>query len=513
MNEVFMLDNQDISIENMVAVARDHRPVELSAGYLDRLRRSRRLVDKFVDEERTIYGLTTGFGKNLNYVISRDEAAKLQENIVLSHSAAVGAPLPEDVVRAFMFMVLVNVGQGFSGTSPAVIERLADLLNRGVHPYAPYEGHIGSLSCEAFVALTLIGQGQAYYQGELMDSAQALERAGLKPISLSYKDGLSVISGSTLACAMAGLALYDLTAAANSLLLATAMTFEALEGNRMTFDPRMQTLKKHVDQLKAAETLLAILDGSEILDDARPRRLQDPVMLRVAAHVHGGAVRMIKEAADAVTLEMNSVSDNPVIVPQGDEFKDGVALMGGNFDSTYITLYCDSAALAAAMLAKISDKRVDRLNYQAESHLPSFLTGGEPGLNSGYMIPQYTVAGLFGEISHLAAPISVQSISSCAGHESPVTMATLAADRLLKIASRLQYIAAIELMMAAQAIELRKPARPSSSNRKVLEAIRKRVDPLTDDRFYHHDILAILELIKKNELVASVEAEIGMPLT
>lgn len=499
--EVFQLQGQKIRIEDIVKVARDGIKVEFSSEYQKRIESSNRLLLRFVEEGRLIYGVTTGFGKNMDFVISPKDAKRLQENIIRSHSAAVGEPLPREIVRAYLFMVLCNAGKGYSGTSPHVLEQLRQMLNCDILAYAPSEGNIGSLSTEAFIALAAIGEGMAYREGKLMTAKQALRESGLTPISLSYKDGLSIISGSALSCAWAALAAFDIRNGARHLNLSAAMTFEALEGNTNAFDQRLHELKHHRDQHEQAQWFRSALSNSVILADSKHKKLQDPCFLRVLPHVHGSAQSMLSYCWGNVENEINSVSDNPLIYPENAEYTDGEGLMGGNFDSSYITLACDGMALAASMMAKLSDKRVDRLNDRQQSGLPPFLSGMNPGLNSGFMIPQYTVAGLFSEISHLSTPLSVQSVSTCAGHESPATMASLSASRLFQIGRKLQYIAAIELMMACQGVEWRGSEKSSPFNHEIFKKIRTAVPSLEDDRCYSGDIEKILAMIKNGDLI------------
>lgn len=501
--EKVLLGEEKVSIEEIVAVARHKATVSFSKEFENRVNGSNQLVNTFVRENRTIYGITTGFGKNVEFVIPPDQAEALQTNIVRSHSAAVGEPVEKEVARAIMMMHLVNTGKGYSGISLEMLTLIKDMLNEDIVPYAPGEGSVGYLAVEGFFAMAYIGEGLVWDNGTVKQAGSVLESKGLSPVRLKYKEGLSLLNGTMSATAYALMAVYDLVNAADNLDISGSLAFEALRGNIQAFDERLHSLKEHKEQNDSARLFRNMLSSSEIMDKYNGSTVQDAYALRCIAHIHGAAKKIIRDAYDAVTDEINSVSDNPVIFPNED-YSDGTGLMGGNFDGSFLSIYCDSASLGACTLAKIADKRMDRLVSSELSGYPAFLVKN-PGLNNGYMIPQYTISGLFSEISNLSTPVSVQSISTCARQEEPVSLAYLAGKKLYQIARKLKYIAALEMMMSVQGIDFLKPLKPSTMNSKVYAEIRKGVPEVEQDRFYQQDIEYIFNLVNDEVLVDLVQ--------
>lgn len=502
-----VLGSGDVSVEDIVAVARYKAKISFSDEFERRVTASNNLVNKFVKENRTIYGVTTGFGKNVEFVISPEEAEKLQLNIVRSHAAAVGEPVQREVSRAIMMMHLVNTGKGFSGISLETLTLIKDMLNKDIVPFAPGEGSVGYLAVEGFFAMAYIGEGFVWSGKDSVPARKALEENGLTPIVLKYKEGLSLLNGSMSVCAYAAMAIYDLMVAAKNIDISGALAFEALKSNIKGFDKRLHSVKRHKGQNNTADEFRKILAGSSIMDKFNGATVQDAYAARCTAHIHGAGKKMIRDAYNVVTDEINSVSDNPIIYPD-DQGSDGEGLMGGNFDASYVSIYCDAAALGACMLGKIADKRMDRIVSSELSSYPPFLVK-EPGLNNGYMIPQYIIAGLLSEISNLSTPVSLQSISTCARQEEPVSLAYLSGKKLYSIANKLKYIAAIEMMMSVQGIDFLKPLQPSKINKKIYDVIRKAVPEVENDRFYHFDIEYIYKLVSNKTLIEMVEKEIG----
>jgi histidine ammonia-lyase len=500
-----VLGSGEITVQDLVAVARYGAKVSFSQAYCDRVNQSRRLIEKFLEENRLIYGVTTGFGSNVTKVISPEDAQTLQRNIIYSHAVSVGEPLKQEIVRATQFMILVSLGQGFSGVRLEVLEAIASLLNQHIVPFAPGDGSVGYLSPEAHMALVLMGEGSAWYQGQLLPGRDALAKAGLRPINLSCKEGLALITGTTSATAIAALALYNAIQAVKTADIAGAMSLEALKGTIKAFDDRLNALKKHSEQVQTAETLLCILNGSEIADKYKEYRLQDALSLRCIPQVHGAVKKALKDAEENIVNEMNSVSDNPVVYPLDD---DGIALMGGNFDGTYVGMSSDAMCVAMANLAKMSERRIDRMVNFHVSELPDFLVVN-PGLNSGYMIPQYTAAGLLAEIQALAHPATINNIPTCAYQEDVVSFAYNAARKAYQISTKLEHILAIELMTAAQALDFHHPLKPSPATGAVYRLIRKQVPTLTEDRLLYSDMCYIHQLVHEGEVVRVVEEVIG----
>lgn len=499
-----VLNEQPITIEQLVAVARYGATVHFSRSYEKRVNASRGLVEKFLIENRRIYGVTTGFGDNVSKVITPDQAVQLQKNILRSHAVSVGEVLAKELVRAVQVAILVNLGQGYSGVSLTTLALLRDLLNKQITPFAPGEGSVAYLAPEAHMALVLIGEGQAWYRGELMSGSKALKQAGLQPIDLGCKEGLALVNGTTSVTAFAALTVYDAIQTTKTADIAGAMSFEMLKGTIKAFDPRLHSLKKHEEQASTADNLRRILAGSQQIEHFKDYRLQDACSLRIIPHVHGAAKRSIKQAHEAIGEELNSCSDNPILYP---EEADGVALMGGNFDATFVGIQADSLCIALSVLAKEAERRIDRLVNHHVSELPSFLIKN-PGLNSGYMIPQYTAAGLYTEMKLLSHPASIDNIPTCAGQEDVVSFAYLAAKKATQVVKKLQYILAIELMCAAQAADFH-TLDPSPTTRAVIDEIRNNVPSLLEDRFIYPDMETIYQYVQSGRFIEIVEKIIG----
>lgn len=500
-----ILGKNPLTMEEFVAVARFNAEVIFSDDYRVRVAMSRQLVDQFLAENRLIYGVTTGFGDNVTQIIPPEEAQTLQKNILLSHACSVGDPLAKELVRATQLMVLLTTGQGFSGISLEVLELIRNLLNRQVTPRAPGEGSVGYLAVEAHLALVLIGCGQAWYDGELMSGEAALEKAGLLPVVLKCKEGLSLINGTISLTGIGLLAIYDGIIAAKVMDIAAALSFEALRGNLQAFDPRLQSVKHHVEQQGTARNMLRMLEKSSILAQSGREKVQDCVTLRAIPQIHGAVKRLLREAHQAVTEEMNSCSDNPVIFPEG---SDGVALMGVNPDGSYVGSHCDCACIAMGMMSKLSERRIDRLTNSHFSNLPAFLVKN-PGLNNGYMIPQYTAAGLAGDIKVLSHPSSVDSIPTSANQEDYVSMGYFAAYKAYQSARKLHYILAIELMAAVQGLDFLKPLQPSILSSGIYDLIRETVPSLNKDRYIYPDMEHVFHLVRDGDVLWRAQEVIG----
>jgi len=503
-SEVF-LDGESFTIEEFVAVARYGAKVRFSDQYCGKVNRAKGLLEKFLKENRLIYGVTTGFGDNVRNVISPEDSVKLQTNIIRSHACSVGEPLEKEVVRGIQLMMLLNMGQGFSGVSLGMLELLKDLINNEVTPYAPGEGSVGYLGVEGHVALVLLGEGQAWYKGELVDGGEALKRAGLKPIKIECKEGLSLLNGSTSVTATAVLAIYNAIQSVKAADIAGALAYEALQGTLKACDSRVMNRKKHVEQNRTAENLLEILKDSEISAASLNLKVQDSLALRPLPQIHGAVKRTLREAMISISEEMNSVSDNPIIWPEDD---DGIAFSTGNFDGSYVGIHADSACIAMGTLAKNSERKVDRLVNRHLSGYPSFLVKN-PGLNNGYMIPQYTAAGLVGEIKVLCHPSSVDNVPTCASQEDPVSMAYFAARKAYLVSKKLEYILAIEIMAEVQAIDFIEGMKQSSVTQAVYNLVREKVPTVNEDRCFYPDIQYIKDLIHDGALVKCVEDKIG----
>lgn len=499
------LGRKNVTLEDLVAVARDDAKVVLSPAYCEKVIRSRGLVEKFLDEGRIIYGVTTGFGDNCNKIILPEQAITLQKNIIRSHACSVGEPLEEEIVRGILFMMLQNLGQGYSGVQMSTLEAIVRILNSEITPFAPGHGSVGYLAIEAHISLVLLGEGKAWYGGKLVTGAEALAAAGIKPIALGCKEGLALVSGTTSVTAIAALAVFDAIKAAKTADIAGAMSVEALKGTIKAFDPSLQSVRPHEEQAMTARNIVRILERSELAEVHKDYRLQDALSIRCIPQLHGAAKKTLKDALKTIETEMNSCCDNPIIYPFGD---DGVALMGCNADSSYVGIEADSSCIAMTNLAKMSERRIDRLVNHHVSELPSFLIE-KPGLNSGFMIPQYSAAGLLGEMRMYSTPATIDNTPTCANQEDYVAMGYNASHKAYRCSRNLEYIIGIELLCAAQALDFLKPLKPSPATQEVYDLIRKEVPSLEEDQHLYPFIQYISEQIRKGNIVSAVENVIG----
>lgn len=497
---------EPICLEEFIAVARFGAKVEFSENYCKRVRENRELVEKWVDEEKVMYGVTTGFGALCTKAISKEETARLQENIVLSHSVSVGEPVQEEVVRGIMLMVLQNLGQGFSGTRLELLEFYRQLLNRGVTPRVPGDGSVGYLALEAHIALTAIGKGQAYYKGELSESREALKQAGMEPVKLSSKEGLSLISGTTSPTAFAALALYDLLQAEKAADVIGALTLETLKGILKAFDERVMSVRPHREQQKTAENVRRILKDSEIMEKYKNARVQDALSLRCIPQLHGAARKTLEDARKTVEIELNSCCDNPIIWGK-DGSRDVISAC--NADSSYVGVEMDSACIAACMLAKMSERRNNRIIDENLSGYPWFCISN-PGLNSGLMIPQYTQAGLLNEMRGLAAPSVIDNTPTCGNQEDYVAMGYYACKKAKKAAEKLEYILAIELLSAYEAQQFQdKDVKRSSVSEAVYKELGEKIPVMKNDMLLYPHIEYLRELIHSGRLAELAEGAVG----
>ena len=501
------LGTDRISLEEFIAVVRYGSRVVLTGEYLERVTRSRSLVEKFLAENRAIYGLTTGFGDNVRKVIPQDEAERLQRNIIRSHSVSVGEPLSEERVRALWLMQLLSLGRGYSGIRPQVLQLIADCLNKRILPFAPGEGCIQNLPVEGYVNLVLMGEGQAWHDGKLVSGAEALAAAGLAPISPACKEGLCLTNGINGATGIALIALNDCIIAAQTADIAGTMAFEVLRGTLLGCDARLHSVKAHPEQADTAANIRMLLADSEIAKKSLHLRVQDPYVIRCIPHVHGAAKRFIKDVARSLVREMLSCNDNPVIWPEGG----GEGLMGSNFDGTYTGAGADILCMAAANLAKISERRTDKLTNQSLSGgYPAFLAE-TPGVDNGYMIAQYTSAALVGEIRGLCIPATGDSIPVSANWEDPISMAWWAAMKSVDVMRKLHYVQAIELMVMARAFDLTPTdaGKFSSVTMQVHDKIRARVPYVDGDRYFSPDIEEIYAMVSDGDIVREVQSITG----
>jgi histidine ammonia-lyase len=482
-----VIDGNSLRIEDVVAVARDHVRVEVAPAAAVRAQAARATVEGIVARNEVAYGVTTGFGKLSEVAIPSDRLGELQVNLVRSHAAGVGEPLPVAEVRAMMLLRANVIAKGFSGARPAIAELLAGMLNARLHPVIPEQGSVGAsgdLAPLAHLALALIGEGTLVSGDRTGPAAAMLAEAGLQPLTLGPKEGLTLINGTQCHTAIAALALVDghrLWQVAN---IAGAMSLEALLGTPVAFDARIHEARGQLGQAAAAAALRALLSESEIRESHREGdgRVQDAYSLRCMPQVHGPVLDALDFAAGMIGRELNAATDNPLV------FEGGELLSGGNFHGQAVAMALDVMAIALTNLAVIAERRIDRLVHpDLNEGLPPFLTG-DAGVNSGMMMAQVSAAALTSECKILAHPASVDSIPTDGSKEDVVPMAMAAAWKLRRIVRNVRYVLAIELMAAAQGIDWRAPLRPGRGVAHAHGLVRSVVDRLERDRPLAPDI-------------------------
>jgi len=480
-------------------------PLALDPAAYDAVRASAAAVAAIVARGEPVYGINTGFGKLASVRIERSDLATLQRNIVLSHAAGVGEPMPPAVVRLMMALKLVSLAQGASGIAEATLQLLDAMLVRGVLPVVPAQGSVGAsgdLAPLSHLAGVMIGVGEAYVGGQRLPALQALEAVGLAPVELGAKEGLALLNGTQFSTAYALAGLFEIETLFQAALVTGALSVEAAKGSDTPFDPRIHTIRGQRGQIATAAALRQLMDGSAIRESHRDNdvRVQDPYCLRCQPQVMGAALDIMRQAATTLEIEANGVTDNPLV------FTDtGEALSGGNFHAEPVAFAADMLAMAVCEIGSISERRLAMLVDPALSGLPAFLTP-RPGLNSGFMIPQVTAAALVSENKQRAYPASVDSIPTSANQEDHVSMAAHGARRLLQMAENAANVVGIELLAAAQGCDFHAPLRSSPALEQARALVRAQVPMLQDDRYFHPDMVAATGLVRSGALVEGLGA-------
>ncbi len=496
-----------MSLDDLVAIARHGATVALSDSATVRIQAARTLIEKWVAEDRPVYGVTTGFGALSDVTISRKDARKLQENILMSHSAGVGNPLDPEIVRAVMALRIKDLARGNSGVRLETVQKLIALLNHNICPVIPEKGSVGAsgdLAPMAHMALVLIGMGEAFYRGKRISGADALKRCGLDSVQLEAAEGLALINGTQVMTAIGGLAVHDAVQLCKLADIAACMSLEVLMGSRMEFDARIHQVRPHPGQTATAANMRRITSDSDIISSHRDcKRIQDAYTLRCSPQVHGASRDAVRYAAGVVETEMNSSTNNPLVFAESGEF-----LLGGNFHGQPVALALDFLCIALAELANISERRIERLVNPNLSGLPAFLVR-DGGLNSGFMIAQYTAAALVSENKVLCHPASVDSIPTSANKEDHVSMGTISARKSRSVLENAEHVIAIELLCAAQALDLLTNLRPGKGSLAAYQVIRQTVSHMDRDRVVGSDIEKIRELMRSGKIPDAVEDAVG----
>ncbi len=509
------LTGEQLNIATVVAVARSWQHpqssrVELAPEAAQRVVACREGVESLLARREIVYGVTTGFGAFRDRVITADQAGQLQRNLLMSHAVGVGAALPEPTVRAMMLIRSNALAKGYSGIRLETLQALLALLNRGVHPIVPQQGSVGAsgdLAPLAHMALVLIGEGEAMYGGQRMSGAAALQQTGLQPVTLTAKEGVALINGTAVMVAIGCLAAERARTLLNTADVAAALSSEALSGSVRPFDERLHAVRPHAGQIACAAHLRALLDESEFIRYHLTQTVQDGYTLRCIPQVHGAVRGAVSHVSSVLDVELNAATDNPLIFPQGDEH---IALSGGNFHGEPVALAMDYLGLSLADLGNMSERRIARLLDPATNGglLPPFLAE-QGGLNSGFMMLQYTAAALASENKVLAHPASADSIPTSANVEDHVSMGVTAARKAQQIVEHVETIVALELLCAAQGIDLRRRGAPSMrlgrGTRAAYAAVRECVPFIATDEVLYPHIDRVTGLVRDGLIAQAVE--------
>lgn len=504
---MILLDGYSLTLADVIKVARGYEEVGLSDDGRRQIVASRAIVEKILEEETPVYGISTGFGDFSRIFISKEKREKLQKNLILSHATGVGECLPEDVVRAAILLRANSLAKGYSGIRLATVEMLLRMLNKRIFPAVPAKGSVGAsgdLAPLSHLILVMLGEGRAFVDGQLVSGAEALAKSGLEPVTLGGKEGLALINGTQIMTAVGCMVWQDAVNLMKAADVAAGLCVEALRGTRAAFDPRISQVRPHAGQVATTDNMLRLTAHSPIIEShVNCSKVQDAYSLRCVPQVHGASKDALQRVTETLLIEINAATDNPLIMPDT-----GEAVSGGNFHGQPIALVMDYLKLAIAEIGNISERRTNRLLDAHLSELPPFLTA-YPGEDSGLMISQYTAASLVSENKVLVHPASADSIPTSANQEDHVSMGTIAARQAWEILKNVQYILAIECLAAAQGIDFLAPLTPGAGTGAAHAAIREVVPHLEEDRMLAPDIESICRLIADGLLVAKVEKAVG----
>ncbi|WP_291430281.1 histidine ammonia-lyase [Deinococcus sp.] len=494
-----MILDQHLSLPQFLSVVRGGESVQLADAARERILRARAVIERIVDGQAAVYGVNTGFGKFASVQVPREGLEELQLNLILSHAIGVGENLPGEVVRGMLLLRAQSLALGHSGVRPEVVDLLLSLLNAGAHPVIPAQGSVGAsgdLAPLAHLALGLIGLGDMEFRGQVRPSADVLAELGLNPLTLQAKEGLALINGTQLMGSLLALAVADARTLLGTANLAAAMTVEAMYGSHRPFQPDVIGLRPHPGAVAVADELRFFLRDSQIAPShaVGDGKVQDAYSLRAAPQVHGASLDALTHAERVLAVEFASVTDNPLIFPDT-----GDVVSGGNFHGQPLAVTIDALKVAVAELGSISERRCEQLLNPALSGLPGFLTP-QGGLNSGFMIAQYTAAALVSENKVLAHPASVDTIPTSANQEDHVSMGAHGARQLRAILENVQNVIGIELLCAAQALDFQN-LHAGRGAQAAWEHIRAHIPNMTRDRYYRPDLLKIVEMVRAGELL------------
>jgi len=513
------IDGKSLTLEKIEFFINENPKIELTAESKKNVIKARKLIDKWVAEDKVIYGVTTGFGEFANVKISQKDIEKLQENLIVSHAAGVGEPLPPFIVKIMMLLRLNALAQGHSGIRIETLELLIEMINNNIIPIVPSQGSVGSsgdLAPLSHLVLAMIGKGKVEVFDKVTEQTEeytkpvnaisALKKFGLKPVKLGAKEGLALNNGTQMMTAFASYICLKAKQLAQLADISGAMSHEVLRGTDNAYDLDLQKLRPYAGQIASANNMNALIKGSEIRTShlENDDRVQDSYSLRCIPQIHGASRDSIDYVCSRIDIELNSVTDNPLIFPDKEKH-----IEGGNFHGQPVALAMDFMKIALSELANVAERRIERLTNGSLSKLPRFLTS-KGGLNSGFMIAQYTAAALVSENKTLAHPASVDSIPTSANQEDHNSMGSIAARHCFQILKNVQRVIAIELLTAAQGLEFLKPLKPGIGTAESYKTIRKHIREMKNDRILHLDIDKAYELVISGELLSKVKAKVNL---
>lgn len=504
------IDGSSLTLDQVLEVARNGAETVIAKQALTRASKGRKALEKLLEGDETVYGVNTGFGALSNFRIPKEDLKQLQKNLIRSHATSVGKPHPPDVVRAMMLLRANTLLKGNSGIRPEVVTAIVRLLNKRIHPYIPEKGSVGAsgdLSPLSHMALVLIGEGEAESHGHWISGKKALEDSGTKTIELEAKEGLALNNGTQQMVAIGSLCLHDSYQLLETSEAALALSLEALNGWTDAFDERLHKLRPHPGQQAVAQTVRQLVSNSRMIRSATGKKIpeghpQDPYSFRCAPQVLGAARDALDFAKRTLEIEMNSATDNPLIFP-----RDRLCISGGNFHGQPIAMALDFMSLAISNITNISERRISALlDPSLNNGLPAFLVGGKskPGLASGMMAIQYTATSLVAENKLLSHPASSDSIPTSSNFEDFVSMGPGAAHKARAILDNAEYVVSIELIVAAQGVDLREKRTLGLGTRRVYQSIRRKVSKLLEDRSSHRDIEQIRNMVRNGDIAKLV---------
>lgn len=500
------IDGESLVISDVINVAVGREKVALSSSARPKINKSRKFVEKILAENRCVYGITTGVGELANTRLSPEQSEQMQENLIRSHSTSVGEPFSEEIVRGMMLLRANALSKGFSGARVDVIELLIEFLNNQVYPYIPCQGSVGAsgdLSPLSHLALALIGEGECLENGSRVATKHVLQKKGIRPIRLQAKEGLALINGTQIMTSIGCLVVHEAELLLKNAQISAAMTLEALKGTDAAFDAKIHKVRPHAGQVRCASNMRRLVKDSKIIKAHRDcKKVQDAYTLRCIPQVLGALIDTVEFVKNTISIELNSANDNPLVFANEQE-----VISGGNFHGEPLAVAMDYIGIAIAEIGSMAERRTDRLVNPHVSGLPPFLSK-DSGLNSGFMIAQYTAAALVSENKVLAHPASVDSIPTSAGQEDHVSMGPIAARHALQILRNVQNVIAIEMLCGAQGIDFWKE-KPGRGTTAAHEVIRRHISHLGKDRAIYADIEEMCNMIKSGEVVERVEKAIG----